>query len=445
MPNEVHIAELLSAVVGLIFVASAVLAFSQWRHLPFTVMLVITGAILAELAANDVPLFHIFTQLPITADLILLLFLPTLIFESAFNLDSRQLRQNLVPILALAVPGVLLSTALLGGFLYLVTPFDLLPALILGAILSATDPVAVIALFKQVGAPKRLTILIEGESLFNDATAIVLTRILIAIILAGTVSSGDIVFGFINFFGVFLGGILVGWLAALVVGYLLGKVDNSPMIEIPLTVVLAYFSFLLAEELFHVSGVMATVAAAMTMGGWGRTKISPSVSELLTHLWAYFAHIANALIFLLVGLQVNFMALAQSWSTLLWVIIGMLLSRAIVVYSLVPLLGRLPNAQAISPRYQGVMYWGGLRGAIALALVLSLPDLPYKEEFIALITGAVIFYLISARSHHWAFNPLARLIQTFLSRYIKPPRRRTGKRRTSPKTHSCFSSGWLIF
>jgi monovalent cation:H+ antiporter, CPA1 family len=394
MSAPLPIAELVGGTVMLLLLAAATRALSKRIKLPYTVMLVLVGIAVAQFSAIGPEFLRPVSELDISADIFILIFLPALIFESAFNLDSRQLRQNILPVLFLAVPGVLLSTALIGGLLWLVTPFSLPAALVLGALLSATDPVAVISLFKQLGAPKRLTVLVEGESLFNDATAIVLTRILLVVLVSGALSVGDVVQGVFDFVWVFCGGLIVGWLAAIVIGFLLSKVEDDPFIEVPLTLVLAYFSFLLAEEVFHVSGVMATVAAGLVMGAWGRTKISPAVSKYLSELWEYFAFTANALIFLLVGLLVDLAALWHALDLLAWVILAMLFSRAVVVYSLVPLAGKLPGAPAVSLPYQSVMYWGGLRGAIALALALGLPDLPYKETFVALTAGAVLFTLL---------------------------------------------------
>jgi len=157
---------------------------------------------------------------------------------------------------------------------------------------------------------------------------------------------------------------------------------------------LAYFSFLIAEHWLHVSGVMATVAAALTIGGWGRSKISHSVSEYLENFWEYLAYVANALIFLLVGLNIDLLAVAASWHMLIWVILAMLFARALVVFTLVPLVGRLPGSDSINRSYQAVMYWGGLRGAIALAIALSLGDFRHADTFVVLVTGAVLFTLL---------------------------------------------------
>ncbi len=402
MENQaVHVAELVGGIIGLLLIAAATLAFTKRVKLPFTVALVLVGIGLSSIAESGPLFLRSIVDYHISPEVILYVFLPTLIFESAFNLDARQLRQNLLPVLTLAIPGLLLSTVIIGTFVWLVTsailssPIPLPAAFLLGAILSATDPVAVISLFKQLGAPKRLTVLVEGESLFNDATSIVLAKILLGVALAGYLTAETVLGGVAQFFGVFLGGILVGWITAITVGLILGRVESDPFIEISLTTILAYFSFLVAEEVFHVSGVMATVAAGVTIGGWGRAKISPSVAGYLEHFWEYLAYVSNALIFLLVGLRVDLSSLANSLGPLVVVLIAMLISRAVAVFGLVPITGKLPNSQPINKGYQAVMFWGGLRGAIALAIVLQLPvDFAYSETFVSLVMGAVLFTLL---------------------------------------------------
>lgn len=391
--------ENVGGIIVLLLVAAAVMAISKRVKLPFTVLLVVVGAGLSFVTGvfsdQHIPALNMLAGLSLSPDLILYVFLPTLIFESAFNLNARQLWQNIVPILTLAVPGLLLSTGIIAGILLLATSIPLLPALLLGAILSATDPVAVIALFKQLGAPRRLTVLVEGESLFNDATAIVLASILIAGISAdaGDHSAG-LLPAVVEFLTVFFGGLVVGWILAVVAGTLLGMVRADVYIETTLTTILAYASFLIAEQIFHVSGVVAVVAAGLTLGTWGRIKISPSVRQYIDHFWEYMAFVATALIFLMVGMRVNLDELLASSHVLPWVIVGMLLSRAIVIYGMIPVSNKLPGIEATSRAYQTVMYWGGLRGAIALAIVLSIPEFEYSGLFIALVMGAVLFTLL---------------------------------------------------
>lgn len=394
MESAHHIGQLVGTIIGLLLIASITLAVSKKLKLPFTVLLVLVGVALSLVAEHGPSILHPIVDYDISPGVILFVFLPTLIFESAFNLDVKQLRSNLLPVLVLAIPGLIMSTVIIGLIVWIFTDINLAAALLLGSILSATDPVAVISLFKQLGAPKRLTVLVEGESLFNDATSIVVSRILLVVATAGYFSAETAFTGVVSFFTVFFGGILVGWLAGMMTGFVLGMVEGDAFIEISLTTILAYFSFMIAEDLFHVSGVMAVVAAGITMGSWGRAKISPSVAGYLEHFWEYLAYVANALIFLLVGLRVELGALIGSLEPLCWVLVAMLISRAMVVYSLVPLAALLPGVEPVKRSYQTVMFWGGLRGAIALAIVLSLGDFEYTDIFVAIVTGAVLFTLL---------------------------------------------------
>ncbi|MAF95267.1 MAG: hypothetical protein CMM60_05890 [Rhodospirillaceae bacterium] len=395
MNTGLTVVDLVGTIVVLLLIAGGVRAVTKRVKIPFTVVLVLVGIALKQLGVHGPAVLGPFAEFEVSPDVILFVFLPTIIFESAFNLDARQLRRNLLPVLVLAVPGLALSTAIIGGLLWLVTPFDLPSALLLGAILSATDPVAVIALFKNLGVPARLTILVEGESLFNDATAIVAARILLGVVAGGYfLTPATVMESAVGFLTVFIGGALVGWVLALLFGWVLGRVEGDTFIETSLTTILAYLSFIVAEHSLHVSGVMATVAAGLTMGSWGRTKIHASVAEYIEHFWEYMANLANALIFLLVGLRVDLGALYDSLDILVWVIPAMLISRAAVIFGLVPLVGRLPGSAPVGRPYQAVMYWGGLRGAIALAIVLSLEGFAHAETFVAVVMGAVLFTLL---------------------------------------------------
>jgi len=394
MTDITSIVHMVSSLVGLLLISATVLSFCKHFKLPFTIALVLVGLGIAH-ASHWAPITtQTYFRYQLSPEFILYVCLPTLLFESAFSLNPRQLRRNLTPILTLAIPGLLISTFLIGFIVSWLTSIPLLPSLLLGAILSATDPIAVIALFKQLGAPKRLTVLIEGESLFNDATSIVTAKLILGVIVAGVFTSHQFWHGVQDFFLEFFGGVVVGWVIAIIVGYILGKVKSDPEIEISLTTILAYGTFIIAQDILHVSGVMATVAAGLTLSGWGRAKISPPVSQYLEHFWEFLAYIANALIFLLVGLSVNLNALWSSLHTLGVVVFAMLVSRALIIYLLIPLVGKLPGAMRIDLRYQTAIYWGGLRGAIALAIVLSLQPFGYNELFIALVMGSVLFTLI---------------------------------------------------
>jgi len=294
----------------------------------------------------------------------------------------------------------LISTAVIGGVMHVVCSWMSLElswpeAFLLGSILSATDPVAVISLFGQLGAPKRLTVLVEGESLFNDAAAIVLSRIILGVMAVGAVSGDTVILGGAELFQIFFGGTMIGWALAMTAGMIIGAVEADAFIEITITTILAYLSFYVAEHSMGLSGVMAVVAAGVVMSGWGRAEISPSIAGYLEHFWGYLAEVANNLLFLLVGMTVTLGALVNSLPILFWVVIAMLLSRGLVIFTLVPVVGKLPGSDPIDRRYQTVIYWGGLRGGITLAIALSLPDtVQNKELFITLATGAVLFTLI---------------------------------------------------
>lgn len=394
MHHSSVVLETVIGVVTLLLVATGIRALTKLTKLPFSIILVLTGMAFSWLSQTYPEASPLLPSLEISPDIIMYVFLPTLVFESAFCMDTHMLRENLRQVLALAVPGLLLSTGLTGYIIHLATGIPLAESFLLGAILSATDPVAVVALFKQLGTPLRLTVLVEGESLFNDATAIVVSRILIAVVAAGNITFGTLLHGASDLFVVFIGGVVAGWFLGLLTGYILGMVESDPFIEITLTTVLAYLSFVIAEEMLHVSGVMATVTAGLTMGGWGRMKISPSVRSYMEHFWEYLAFVANALIFLMVGLHIKISAIANSFEMILWVILAMSISRAVIIFGIVPIVGKRSESEPVSLRYQTVMFWGGLRGAIALAIVLSLPDFEYYEIFVTLVTGAVLYTLI---------------------------------------------------
>ena len=394
MGESHHIAQLVSGIVTLVVVALLILVATRQIRLPFTISLVMAGMTLSALSETHPDLFPPLHEIELSPGLVIYVFLPVLIFESAFTLDARMLRRNLLPVLILAVPGLLLSTTLIGLLVSWAIGIPLSAALLLGAILSATDPVAVVALFKKLGAPTRLTVLVEGESLFNDASAIVLSRILLGVVMGGVVTMESVGAGVGQFVYVFFGGLLVGALLALLTGCFLGWMEPDPNVEITLSGVVAYGSFLVAEEMFHASGVMATIAAAITFASHGMMKLSAESRRMLEHSWEYAGFLANALIFLLVGLRVNVFAIVEARTVVLWVILVMLFSRAAVVYGLLPLAEKLPRFEAVDSRFRHVMFWGGLRGAIALALVLSLPEFEHRDLFVTITIGAVLFTLL---------------------------------------------------
>ena len=316
-------------------------------------------------------------------------------------MDSRLLFRNLSPVLVLAAPGLLISTAIVGGVLAWLTPLTLGQALLFGSLVSATDPVAVIALFKELGAPKQLAILVEGESLFNDATAIVTFNIILGIIAAGVVGADALQQGAIDFLVAFFGGILVGAVFGYIMRLAMNLAQENSLLLSTITTITAYGAFLIAEEVFAVSPVMAVVSAGLVVGWYKSNRLEAETREYVSEFWEYAAFLANSLIFLLVGITASsfrfFEQLSQTQSLLTSLgitIATVLAARAIVVFTLVPLVNFFRESK-IPFSYQLVGYWGGLRGAVCLALALSIdPEFPNRDLIVMLTLGIALFTLL---------------------------------------------------
>jgi len=386
-----------SILILMALLALAMIAAPLTRRLPipFTVVLVGIGIGLGWASEFWEPL-HLLQHFRLTPELVLFVFLPVLIFESGYNLDARQLIKDIFPVLMLAVPALLLSTFLVGVGLHLVFAMPLGLALLFGALISATDPVAVIALFKELGAPLRLTVLVEGESLFNDATAIVVFNILLGLALVGGSLGPDMLAhaGF-EFLYVFFGGTLLGLLCGLVFCEWMRLVRDNFSAILVLSIILAYVSFIMAEHFLHISGVMAVVGASLCLGVYGVTRIPHHAGEGLRESWEGFAYVCNALLFLLVGLSVDLHSLAGHLPYIVGAIILVLLSRLPAVYWLLPQTLRRFHLPAVRSGDQHIMWWGGLKGGLAIAIVLSLPEtLEGRQLLLDMTLGVVIFTLL---------------------------------------------------
>ena len=273
-------------------------------------------------------------------------------------------------------------------------------ALLLGSIVATTDPIAVVGIFRDLGAPKRLLLLVEGESLFNDAAAIALYGLLIAL-LTGAHGEG-IVEAILTFLRDFIGGAIFGYVAAWIALRLARWLRGLPEAEITLTVALAYLAYIVGEHYVHVSGVVAVVVAALTLGGIGRTRFTPTTWHRLEHTWQQLGFWANSLIFLLAAMLVPRLIQTVSWEDVLMLavlILSTLVARSIVVFGLMPLLGMARLAESIGTAYGVVIVWGGLRGAVSLALGLAVAEnqaLPeeFRHIVAVLTTGFVLFTLL---------------------------------------------------
>ena len=379
---------------GLLLLAIMVKPLAPRLHIPFSALLVIIGFAASEvlvLSGIDTGIradnFH---------DLIFFVFLPVLVFESAYNINVRLLLKNLLPILFLAIPIMLLSTFIAAALIYAgmghPQGFPWIAALLTGALLSATDPVAVVALLRQMGVSERLALLMEGESLFNDATAIVVFAVFLAIA-SGTTGPMSVQDASLYFLEVFFGGLLVGVVTGLLFSLLL-RLSRENVVRALLTVISAYSSFVAAEAVFHVSGVMAVLVTGLVLGYQGQAANDASPGKFVAELWEFNAFVANTLVFLLMGVTVTLAMFEERWLAMLIGIAAVLLARALGIFTCVPLLNRLAPIEAINRPYQVVMFWGGLRGAVTLALALSLPTtLEYWWTIQSIAFGVVLFTL----------------------------------------------------
>ena len=353
------------AIIALLLIASLVAIFVRHYRLPYTVGLVGIGLLISA----------IFEPLPnpISPDIILSLLVPPLVFEAAFHLRVEDLRRDFGLILTLAIPGVILTTLVVGGLIFIVNiGISIELAFVFGALIAATDPVAVVALFRRLGVPKRLQVLLEGESLFNDGTAIVLFSIMLAI--AGITVHGESAISTNSGLGLWVaeflkvagGGILTGVVLGMFASQIIGRIDDA-LVETTLTTVLAFGSYLVGEHVLGVSGVLAVVAAGIVNGNVGPRGMSATTRVVVFNFWEYVAFLANSLIFLLIGLTIDIVDVLNNLPAIGIAIVAVLLARALGIYGL-----SIFNRE-IKMKWKHVLYWGGLRGAIVLALALTLP------------------------------------------------------------------------
>jgi CPA1 family monovalent cation:H+ antiporter len=376
--------------IWLLIAASVIAMLAERLRIPYTVSLVLGGLLLGALRLPLLsPLQAGHRPDWLTPDVILIVFLPALVFEASVKIDVRSLIRDFVPLLLLVTLGVLMATLVTGYLVHWATGLPVLTALLFGSIISATDPISVLAIFKELKTVGRLSLIIEGESLLNDGTAVVLFEILLAGIVAGKLS---IATGVGQFFVAVLGGAALGF----VLGYLASKITetvNDPKIEITLTTIVAYGSYLLAHHL-HLSGVIATVAAGLMVGNFGAKKgMSVQTRTAMQSFWEYVSFVINSVVFLLIGLEVRLTDILHAWYPVLFAIVAVLVGRALSVYLLVPVSNLF--ATRIPFRWQHVAVWGGLRGALALALALSLyRDIPYRQQILDMTFGVVTFSIL---------------------------------------------------
>jgi monovalent cation:H+ antiporter, CPA1 family len=363
-----------------LLIAGIVAILTRRIRVPYSIGLVIVGIILS--------FFPFFAEVPLTKELIFYVFLPPLVFESAIQIQWKELRRELPVILVLVTVGVCLSwgvTAL--GMRYL-AGWEWMSALFFGALIAATDPVSVIATFKEANIHGRLRFLVETESLFNDGTAAVAFAVVFAAATGSTLSAGGIAKTLVM---TVAGGILCGGLTAGILLLLAGRTEDH-LVEIVFTTVAAYGSFFLAEH-FHFSGILASLTAGLMVGNIGSLgAISPRGRERVTAYWEYLGFVANSFIFMDIGIHLSWQYFKGALVTAFLAILLVILGRALAVYPCCAIFNK--SALHVQGRHQHILFWGGLRGALALALALGLPvEVPYREAIIS-VTFAVVSFSI---------------------------------------------------
>ena len=373
-------------------------------NLPYTIGVLLVGLGCGTMLSNletHTPLALLKAGGDIGHELIIFVFLPALVFESAFSIDVHAFRKDIRPILLLAGPALLVCTGLTGLTMKFLTSFSwqwsMVTCLTFGALISATDPVAVVALLKELGAPKRLGLMIEGESLFNDGTSIVVFGVLVDILTRARPFEST--HTLLHFLLVTLGGFFLGLLIAAGFTFWMGRIFNDSLVEITITLVIAYATMLVVEGMLHLSGVMAVVAAGLWLSGPGRTSISPEAEHFLHRFWETLSYLANTMIFFLVGLvmaaQGQRLGITELGLIVATYVVLMVIRSGVLALSR-PFLGS--KLHPVSGKEAKVMAWGGLRGAVSLALALLVTQeetLPLElREQLLLVTAGVVFLTI---------------------------------------------------
>jgi CPA1 family monovalent cation:H+ antiporter len=384
-PSILHAIELL---VGLLGLAVIVALIARAIRLPDTVALVIAGLVVGGLATQVGA-----APFRVPHELVLGVLLPGLVFEAAYRLELGTVRRWITGLVILAVPGVVISAVVVALVLHLVAGMPMGLAFLAGAIVSATDPAAVVATFKRVRVPRSLATMVDGESLLNDGTGLVLFAIALGAI-AAPVTLGA---AGVAFVGAVVVSVVVGLAAGLAAAAVVRYIDD-PRIELTISVILAYGSYLLADEL-GLSGVLSTVTAAIVLGNFGRRVLSPGGSDAIDTVWEFLAYLLTAIVFLLIGMAIPPARLVGSFWPIACAIVGVLIARALVVYVVLGGISRLAPMPGLERRmpvgWSNILFWSGLRGAVAVAMALAIPDeVPQRAVLHDVTFGVVLFTLL---------------------------------------------------
>ncbi|MCX7928529.1 MAG: sodium:proton antiporter [Patescibacteria group bacterium] len=365
------------------------------QFLPYTVLLLSIGLVAQFISKYSGLNLH----LNISSEFIYYVLLPILLFESAFHINLHQFKLQFKTISFLATFGLLLSIFTISFILAIFLNMPWADALLFGAIISSTDPIAVISMFKSLGAPRRLALIADGESMLNDATAVITFRLISALVISGNYSfnANQAIISLGTFLYVFFGSILFGAFIGYITAKVIQSFKNEQLIVTSLTVAVALGSFSVAETFFGLSGVISSVMSAIILGNLGRTKIASEVKKFEEELWEFFAFVSVSIVFFFATFTIDLSIFKESFNQIIVAIIAVLIARSISVYLSCLITNNLrffadePN---IPLSWQHVLNWGGLRGVIPLVLVYSLPkNYAFYDTMFAFTLGVFLFTL----------------------------------------------------
>ncbi len=370
--------------IEIILLIGAVVAIIARRlKIPYTIGLVVAGIVIGFLPLGF--------EIGLSKELLFKVLLPPLIFEAALYIHWKELKRDLVPVVTFATIGVLLSAAITAAFMHFIVGWDWTMAALFGVLIAATDPVSVIATFKEARVEGRLRLLVEAESLFNDSTAAVAFAIALTFAMGQSMAVGTAALAMVlSVVGGIASGLLVGYACLWIAGR-----TKDHLVEIALTTIAAFGSFWLAEQFsfsgVHLSGVLASMTAGLLVGNTNELGfITEKGDESIEDFWEFAAFVVNSIVFIVLGVSESAQSFGRSAFAIFIAIIAVIIARAAAIYPISALYSR--SKWKISSEHQHIMFWGGLRGALALALALGIPDsVPYKSEILTVTFGVVAF------------------------------------------------------
>ena len=379
----------------LLLVACLIAMLTRRLGLPYIVGLVAAGFLIALLPESP--------NLPLSRELIFNVLLPPLVFEAALQLDWRRFRDELPLTLTLAFAGVAIATVVVAAGMHWLVGWSWIGAALFGALIAATDPVSVIAAFREMGCLPRVSMVVESESLLNDGVAAVAFAVLSAVAAGASPTAANIAPAFLWTLG---GGIVIGVGVSAAILLIVGRTDD-PLVEITLTTIAAYASFLIAER-FYASGIISALAAGLMTGSIGPARVfSTHGRDRVSWAWEFFAFLANSIVFILIGMNVasqpiHRLGSAAAVAAILLVLAG----RALSIYPLSALF--IASRWRLRPAFQHTLFWGGLRGALALALALAVPVQVPERNAIILTAFVVVAFsiLVQGLTMPWLINRL---------------------------------------